>query len=300
MKSKARSVLEHCLLITNSTCWGRVRETGQLCSNVLTERSSSLFNLQAGLLFPGSYLVAFALMYTCSISRVMWRRIPQIHSQKPLCLSMFSKSASCWCHWSRILLWTESLYADVWMQVSHWWCWQYTWEPFSSPPSQPVGWDLGLLKPEVSYVVLGTAGCVSCPIFCCHLVGCRHPAKPLTYLLALCRHLGCGDFSHMALVFIWWNWLLCLTASPGMGPKLFRCFDQISVSCPVLFPALLPPLCNKDCPLLLVWLDLQLWQTSACISHCRELVQLVLALLADVNVHDSANPSNYQVSSQLP
>lgn len=172
--------------------------------------------------------------------------------------------------------------------------------PESSPPSQPVGWDLGLLKPEVSYVVLGTAGCVSCPIFCCHLVGCRHPAKPLTYLLARCRHLGCGDFSHMALVFIWWNWLLCLTASPGMGPKLFRCFDQISVSCPVLFPALLPPLCNKDCPLLLVWLDLQLWQTSACISHCRELVQLVLALLADVNVHDSANPSNYQVSSQLP
>lgn len=71
MKSKARSVLEHCLLITNSTCWGRVRETGQLCSNVLTERSSSLFNLQAGLLFPGSYLVAFAPMYTCSIPRVM-------------------------------------------------------------------------------------------------------------------------------------------------------------------------------------------------------------------------------------
>lgn len=60
MKSKARSVLEQGLAIASSTCWGRVRETGQLCSNVLTEHSSSLFDLQAGLLFSGSYLVAFA------------------------------------------------------------------------------------------------------------------------------------------------------------------------------------------------------------------------------------------------
>lgn len=180
-------------------------------------------------------------------------------------------------------------------------CWQHSWEPFSSPPSQPVGWHLELLKAEVSYIVFGTAGCVSCPISYCHLVGCRCPAKPLTYLPALCRHPGCVRISH--------TWHLCLpggigpslfTASLGMGIKLFRSFDQISVSCPVLFPALLLPLCSKNCPLLLIWLDLQLWQTSACISHSRELVQLVLALLADVNVHDSANPNNYQVSSQLP
>lgn len=62
MKSKARSVLEQCLAVTNGSCWGRVREMGQLRGNVLTEHSSSLFYLQTGLLFPGSYLVAFAPM----------------------------------------------------------------------------------------------------------------------------------------------------------------------------------------------------------------------------------------------
>lgn len=62
MKSKARSVLEQCLAITNGMCWGRARETGQLYSDILPEHSSSPFDLQAGMLFPGNYLVAFAPM----------------------------------------------------------------------------------------------------------------------------------------------------------------------------------------------------------------------------------------------
>lgn len=147
------------------------------------------------------------------------------------------------------------------------------------------------------FVVLDTAGCVSCPVSCCCLVGCRHPAKPLRYLPALCSMLDVLGFFLYELVFIWWNWLLCLTASPGMGVKLLRYFNQIRVSCPVLSSALLPPLCSKNCPLLLIWLDLQLWQTSFCMYLTLQILQLVFALLADVNVHYSANRTNSQVSS---
>lgn len=79
-----------------------------------------------------------------------------------------------------------------------------------------------LLEPEVSNVVLGTVGCVSCPISCCHLLGCRHPAKPLTYLPALCRHLGCARISHV--------WHLCLSGGIGSSVLLHHLAWELNCS----------------------------------------------------------------------
>lgn len=68
-------------------------------------------------------------------------------------------------------------------------------------------------------------------------MGCRHPANPLIHLPALCRHLGCTRISQIWHLGLSGGICSCLTASAGMGMKLFRCFDlnQCLMSHPVPF-----------------------------------------------------------------
>lgn len=183
-------------------------------------------------------------------------------------LFFFFESASCWCHWGRIQLCTKTptcrcVNASASLAV------ELRAIRLITKSTYRLGLSCLNQRYLVSFWVLWDVYAARSPVATWWVAGILlnlwHNCQPCEGILDALGFLEYGTWVYLVELAPYARW--CSEAGEWNCSGVLI---QISVSCPIPSSSLLPSLCSEKYLLLLIWLDIQLCQTSVCTSHCRE------------------------------